>query len=179
MPLYDDKFYFETLKFDDVFKSDDEFFEKVVSINNINSEADIKELYNILTMKYVGASTRYTDEFSFIMALKRELYVSYPLYLKQKELLNDMMTLEISEIMKASNQLRNLVEHPTDPTPNASSQPIDDLSTMQENIVVTQNKLDAIKQKYSSLSRNYLNGIFKSCDQLFTVILGDTIHWVY
>jgi hypothetical protein len=58
---------------------------------------------------------------------------------------------------------------------NTSTKPIDDLTTQQENIRVTTNKLDAIKQKYNVMNRNYLQGIYKRCDKLFRVILaGDT-----
>ena len=139
----------------------------------------MKELYTILSMKYVGANTRYTDEFSFIMALRRELYTAYPQYIEQKKLLNDMMNMDIAEIQKASNTLRNLVNNPTDPTPNANTVPISNLSTEQENVEMTSNKLNAVRSKYASISRNYLDQIYRSVDQLFRVILGEELFYIY
>ena len=177
--LYKDRVYFETLRWDDIFISDADFFTKVVSIGSVVAEADMKELYDILCLKYVGAHTRYTDEFSFIMGLKRELYVSYPMFLEQRTLLNDMMALDIAEVMKASSTLRNLVNNPTDPVANADSVPINNLTTEQENMTTTQNKLDAIRQKYSSIAKNYLSQVYKAVDQLFTVVLAEEDYYVF
>ena len=177
--LYKDRIFFETLKWDDIFVSSDDFFAKVVSIGSVVTEADMKELYELLALKYVGAHTRYTDEFSFIMALKRELYIFYPLFIQQRTLLNDMMALDIADIMKSSQQLRNLVNNPTDPVANADTVPINNLTTEQENILVTQNELEAIRQKYSSISKNYLSQIYKAVDQLFTVVLAEENIFLY
>ena len=177
--LYKDRVYFETLRWDDIFTSSDQFFADVVSIGSVTTEADMKELYEILALKYVGAHTRYTDAFSFIMALKRELYVSYPMFLEQRTLLNDMMALDIAEVMKATSTLRNLVNNPTDPVANADSVPISNLTTEQENMTTTQNKLDAIRQKYSSIAKNYLQQVYKAVDQLFTVVLAEEDYYLY
>lgn len=177
--LYKDRVYFDTLRWDDIFTSSDQFFADVVSIGSVTREADMKELYEILALKYVGAHTRYTDAFSFIMALKRELYVMYPLFLMQRDLVNDMMQLEIEKIMKSSQQLRNLVNNPTDPVANADTVPINNLTTEQENVLVTQNELEAIRQKYSSISKNYLAQIYKAVDQLFTVVLAEENYYLY
>ena len=177
--FYKDKKYYDTLRWDDIFKSEDEFYAKVVAINGVTTEIDMKELYTILSMKYVGANTRYTDEFSFIMALRRELYTAYPQYIEQKKLLNDMMNMDIAEIQKASNTLRNLVNNPTDPTPTANTVPISNLSTEQENVEMTSNKLNAVRSKYASISRNYLDQIYRSVDQLFRVILGEELFYIY
>lgn len=177
--LYKEKVFFETLRWDDIFVSSEKFYEKVVSVGSVTAEADMKELYEILALKYVGAHTRYTDEFSFIMALKRELYVSYPMFLEQRVLLNEMMTMDIAEIMKSSQQLRNLVNNPIDPVANASTVPISDLSSEQENVLMTQNKLDAVRQKYASISKNYLSQVYKAVDQLFTVVLAEENIYLY
>ena len=177
--LYKEKIYYDTLRWDDVFTDSDTFFAKLPSVGTVTLEADIKALYELLAMKYVGATTRYTDEFSFTMALKRELFIFYPVYLEQKQLLADMMALDIAEIMKAQSTLRNLVEYPNDPTPNADTVPISNLSTQQENMNMTTNKLDAIRKKYSSIARDYLNQLYKACDQLFTVILDQETFYIY
>jgi hypothetical protein len=179
MPLYKDRIYYDTLKWDDIFIDEDSFLTKVIAVGSVTDDDDIKELYHLLSLKYVGASTRYTEEFPFIIAIRRELYIQYPLFIKQRDLLNDMMELEIAEIMKASNTLRNLVEHPTDPTPNADTLAIDNLSTQQENILMTSNKLDAIRNKYGAISKNYLNQIYKACDELFKVVLSDDTVYLY
>jgi hypothetical protein len=179
MPFHDDRKYMETLKWDDIFKSETEFISKVTSIGGITSTTDLTELYEILSMKYVSNQTRYTDEFAFIMALKRELRVEFPFYLKKKAIVDELMDLEISEIQVASRQLRNVVDQHDEPVTNASSVPIDDLSTQQENIRVTNNELEALRQKYSVMNRNYLQGIYKLCDPLFRVILAEDTKILY
>jgi len=170
--FYDDKPYYETLKFDDVFTSETDFITKVVSVGGITDTANLTELYEILALKYVNNYTRYTHEFAFIMAVKRELYTEFPFYLTKKALVDEMLAIEISEIQLGQRQLRNLVSTHDEPVANADSVPIDDLSTEQENMRVTNNKLDAIKSKYNVMNRNYLQGIYKRCDFLFRVILA-------
>ena len=173
MPFYDDKVYMDTLKWDDVFQSDQQFVAEVVSVGGITNETNLKELYEILSLKYVSAYTRYTNKFSFIQAMKRELYTEFPFYLKKKELADEMMEMEIQEIQLGTRQLRNVVETHDEPIVNASTTPIDDLSTQQEYIRVQNNKLDAVKQKYAVMNRNYLQGIYSRMDELFRVILAD------
>ena len=173
MPFYDDKVYMDTLKWDDVFQSDQQFVDDVVSVGGITNEASLKELYEILSLKYVSAYTRYTNKFSFIQAMKRELYTEFPFYLKKKELADEMMQMEIDEIQLGTRQLRNVVDTHDEPIANASTVPFDDLSTQQEYIRVQNNKLDAVKQKYGVMNRNYLQGIYSRMDELFRVILAD------
>jgi len=172
MPFYDDKVYQDTLKWDDVFTSDQQFATDVVSVGGITNETDLKELYEILSLKYVSAYTRYTNKFSFIQAMKRELYTEFPFYLKKKELADEMMDMEIAEIQLGTRQLRNVVNTHDEPIANASTVPIDNLSTEQEYIRVQNNKLDAVKQKYGTMNRNYLQGIYQRMDELFRVILA-------
>lgn len=179
MPFYDDKIYMDTLKWDDIFQSDAQFVTDVVSVGGISTEADLKELYEILSLKYVSAFTRYTNKFSFIQAMKRELFNEFPFYLKKKELADEMMAMEIAEIQLGTRQLRNLVETHDEPIANASTEPINDLSTQQEYIRVQNNKLDAVKQKYATMNRNYLQGIYNRMDELFRVILADDSVPVY
>ena len=173
MPFYDDKIYMDTLKWDDIFQSDAQFVSDVVSVGGITNEANLKELYEILALKYVSAFTRYTNKFSFIQAMKRELFNEFPFYLKKKELADEMMAMEIAEIQLGTRQLRNLVETHDEPIANASTEPINDLSTQQEYIRVQNNKLDAVKQKYATMNRNYLQGIYNRMDELFRVILAE------
>ena len=172
MPFYDDKVYQDTLKWDDIFTSDDQFVADVVSVGGITNADNLKELYEILSLKYVSAFTRYTNKFSFIQAMKRELYTEFPFYLKKKELADEMMQMEIDEIQLGTRQLRNLVDTHDEPIVGASTTPIDDLSTQQEYIRVQNNKLDAVKQKYAVMNRNYLQGIYARMDELFRVILA-------
>lgn len=171
--FYDEKDYCQTLKWDDIFTSGSQFASKVVDVGGITSPTDLAELYTIMSFKYSRSFTRYTDEFSFIMAIKRELHTEFPFYLKKKELANEMMDIEIATIQIGMRQLRNVVDQHDEPVTSASSTPIDDLSTTQESIRITNNELDAIKQKYNVMNRNYLKGIYSQCDELFRVILSE------
>ena len=172
MPFYNDKVFDQTLKWDDIFTSDDQFVSDVVSVGGITNTDNLKELYEILSLKYVSAFTRYTNKFSFIQAMKRELYTEFPFYLKKKELADEMMQMEIDEIQLGTRQLTNRVDTHDEPIVGASTTPIDDLSTQQEYIRVQNNKLDAVKQKYAVMNRNYLQGIYARMDELFRVILA-------
>ena len=171
--FYDDKFYMQTLKFDDVFTSASQFISEVVSVGGITLTASLTELYQILSMKYVRNYTRYTDKFAFIMAIKRELYTEFPFYLKKKELADEFMAIEIADVQLSQNQLRNLVDQHDEDMTNADTIAFDELSTQQENVRFTIGKLDAIKQKYGVMNRNFLQGIYKRCDELFRVILAE------
>lgn len=173
MPFYDEKFYQDTLKWDDIFTSDEQFVSDVVSVGGITNVENLKELYEILSLKYVSAFTRYTNKFSFIQAMKRELYTEFPFYLKKKELADEMMQMEIEEIQLGTRQLTNTVDTHDEPISNASTTPINDLSTQQQYIRVQNNKLDAVKQKYGVMNRNYLQGIYQRMDELFRVILAE------
>jgi hypothetical protein len=167
------------LKWDDVFASPAEFIAKVVDVSGITDVTDLTELYNILALKYVTSFTRYTNELGFIFAIKRELYTEFSFYLEKKNLAAEMIAIDIAEVQLGQRQLRNLVDTHDEPIPNASSVPFDDLSTQQENIRTTNNKLEAIKQKYNVMNRNYLQGIYKRCDELFRVVLSHDIQNLY
>lgn len=179
MGFYDEKKYFQTLKWDDVFTGPDEFYEKIGSIASITEEDDLKHLYDLLVMKYHSSYTRYTNELSFILAIKRELHVEFPIYLMRKELLDDMFKLEVEEIQRGSRVLRNLVETHDDPVVNAHKNPIEDLSTEQEYLTTINNELEAMKAKYNAIGKNYLAPIYKACDELFKVILAEDIYYLY
>lgn len=177
--FYDSRFYFDTLMWSDVFEGPEDFIDKVESVGGVTDSGALTELYEILSLKYVRSHTRYTDEFAFIMAIKRELYTVFPSYLERKNLYDDMMKIEIQEVMKGVSQLRNRVENMDEPITQADKVAIEDLSTEQESVRLTTNKLDAIKAKYNVLNRNYLAEIYKACDQLFRVILSDDVSWLY
>ena len=179
MPFYNDQPYMNTLKWDDVFTSSDEFILKVAEVGGITDPLKLKELYEIMSLKYVSSFTRYTNPFSFVMAIKREHFTAFPFYLKRKELADQMMNMEIEEIQLGTRQLRNLVDTHDEPVVNASSVPFDDLTTQQEYIRVTNNKLDAVKQKYQVMSKNYLQGIYAETDGLFRVILAEDVKPLY
>jgi hypothetical protein len=171
--FYDDKDYYNTLKFDDVFTSGAEFVTKVGSVGGITDSAKLTELYEVLALKYVASFTRYTSPFAFIQAIKRELYTEFPFYLKKKELADEMMAMEIEEIQIGQRQLRNKVDTHDDPVVDADTVPITDLSTEQESIRMTENKLEAVKNKYNVMNRDYIRGIYRQCDELFRVILAE------
>lgn len=179
MPFFDENPYYDTLKWDDIFTSKEDFASKVEDVGGITNASDLHELYKILSFKYVSSHTRYTDEFSFIQAIKRELYTEFPFYLKKKELADEMMQIEIDEIQLGMRQLRNLVDTHDEPIVNASTVPFDDLSTQQEYIRIQNNKLEAIKQKYNVMNRNYLNGIYQRMNELFRVILSTDEKFIY
>lgn len=177
--FYDDRYFYDTLLWSDIFEGPEDFIDKVESVGGVTATEDLTELYEILNLKYLRSHTRYTDEYAFVMAIKRELYTVFPSYLERKKLYNDMMAIEIAEVMKGISQLRNRVENMDEPITQADKVAIEDLSTEQESVRVTTNKLDAIKSKYNTLNRNYLSEIYKACDQLFRVILADDSKWLY
>lgn len=178
-PFYDDKVYFDTLKWDDCFVSEEQFATDMEDVGGITDVDSLKELYRILSMKYVTSYTRYTNKFAFMMALKRELHTEFPFYLQKKTLANEMMEMEIAEIQRGARSLRNVVDQHDDSVVNANTVAIDDLSTTQESIETTANKLDAVKQKYNVMNRNWLQGIYKQCDELFRVILSEDVTQIY
>lgn len=179
MPFYDNKFYYDTLKFDDVFTSASDFETKMVSVGGITDSSSLQELYEILAMKYVGANTRYTDSFSFMKAIKRELYVEFPYYLEKKSLVDELIALTDAEIELAQVQLRNLVDTHDEPITNADTVAFDDLSTQQENFRTTIGKLQSKRDKYNMMNRDYRMGIYKKCDELFRVILSSDNYAIY
>lgn len=177
MPYYDLDYFHNTLKWSDIFESATEFITKVTDITpagigGITDTADLTELYQILSNKYLFSHTRYETEETFIFALKRELYSEFPFYLEKKALAKQMIDIEIAEVQRGQRQLQNRVDTHDDPVTDADRVPISDLSTEQMNIETTTNKLMALKDKYNVQNRNFLQGIYKRCDELFRVILS-------
>lgn len=179
MAYYDTNYYADTLKWDDIFTSASDFIEKMVSVGGITDETNLTELYEILSNKYLFSYTRYMTESGLIFGLKRELYTEFPFYIEKKKLADEMINLEIAEIQRGQRQLQNQVDTHDEPIVNADTVPINDLSTTQTNIEITNNKLEAIKQKYNVMNRNYLQGIYKRCDELFRVVLAKDNIYLY
>lgn len=177
--FYDDRFFFDSLRWDDIFTSEEEFADKMIEIGGITDRNELYNLYEILSLKYVSSTTRYTSEFPFIMAIKRQLYTVFPYYITRRDLVEQMKLMEIDDIMNEMNQLRNLVDTHDEPISNADTVPINDLSTTQESIKITGNKLDAVLQKYAIMNRDYIAEIYKACNGLFKQILSDDSHWLY
>lgn len=197
--FYDSKVFFDTLLWSDVFKGPEDFISKIGSVGGIDDAVKLTELYEILALKYVRAHTRYTDEFAFIMAIKRELQVVWPMYLQQKALIKEVMELSIDRIRKSYERtiegsgtrkgLINIVENMDEPITEASKVPIDNLSTSQssnkaevadlnrESLMA--NELDSIMNKYRAVQQDYVSRIYAKTDELFRVILSDDVMWLY
>ena len=173
MPLYQESLWIEPVEFLDVFP-DSETFE--IKIESVGSDTEhLEELYTILLNKYAYAKTRYTTEEPFILAIRRELQLEWPLYLKQKALMSQMLDLDIASIMKSGSSLTNVVQTNDAPVVDADSVPISDLSTMQSNTNQTGNILNAILAKYTAIDQNYLNKIYSKMNPLFRQILSEEI----
>lgn len=177
MAYYDVDYCSNTLTWGNIFTSATDFISQVNAITpqgigGITDTDDLTELYNVLSNKYLFSHTRYATPETFIFGLKRELYTEFPYYLEKKELAAEMLAIEIAEVQLGQRQLMNTVDTHDEPITNADSVPIDDLSTQQQNIRITNNKLQAIKEKYNVQNRNFLQGIYARCDGLFRVILS-------
>lgn len=177
----DEKLLYQTLTFDDVFTDATTFEDKltVFAMFDLSSLMPFDELYFILAIKYAGAFTRYTDEYAFTMALVRELKIHWPIYKQQKYLMDSLMELELNEIIQSSKSLRNYVENPNVLQSDLDTVPINNYSTAQESILNSIGKLDAIKVKYQSVNKNYLEQVYKAIDGLFTAIYPDDVHYIY
>ena len=88
----------EPLKFSDIFP-DAETFESLVQ--KISSDqTHLKELYEILALRYSGATTRYMTLEPFVLALKSVLFIEWDLYLTQRSLIQNLKSIEIDDVMK-------------------------------------------------------------------------------
>lgn len=170
--FYTQKYYYDTLTFGDIFASSDEFIEKVVSIGGISDQTQLEDIYERLAEKYLFGHTRYATEDPFILAIRRELYTTFPFYVERVAITNKLIALTDDEIELRNNQLRNLIDTHDDPIANADTVAIDDLSTQQENINIKIGKLAALKEKYNAMNRDYLMDIYKKMDPLFRQILA-------
>jgi hypothetical protein len=181
MMYYKDRVHFDTIRWDMVFENATEFEDKLSALTDLDLTAlmPFDALYYTLALKYVGAHTRYTDEFSFIMALIRELKIVWPIYKLQKSLMDDMMGLEVAEIQKGLMTIRNLIDNPNDPTNDPSETVIPDLSTQQETMLQKSNELTAIRTKYASIQKDYLANVYAALDGLFRNIVSNDDRWLF
>jgi len=179
MAYYNVDPYHNTLLWTDVFDSPEEFIEKVGDVGGITDTAQLTELYNILSLKYLFSHTRYSTEGPFILGIKRELYTEFPFYLERQKLAQEMRDVEIAEVQLAQNQLRNLINTNDTDVVDADTVAIDDLSTQQENVRVTNNRLQAIREKYNNMNKDYLRAIYNRCDGLFRVVLSRDDVYLY
>lgn len=183
MGLYDiPKVWFDTLKFSDIFPDKEAFKSKMQdTVTSLNDKLEpINELYDILYLRYHSSNTRYTAELPFIMSLKRELVVQWPIYIQQKALMNEMMTIEIEEIQRQAKSIGNIIVKPTINLPDdPSEQVIPKLSTQQQTALNIGNKLSAIRDKYISVDHDFLTRIYDKLDIYFRVIQKDDTFILY
>jgi hypothetical protein len=179
--FYKDRVFFNTLTFDAVFENATDFEDKLSALTDLDLTAlmPFDALYYTLALKYVGAHTRYTDEFSFIMALIRELKIVWPIYKLQKSLMDDLMGLEVAEIQKQLLTIRNLIDNPNVPTDDPSETVIPDLSTQQETVRQKSNELTAIRTKYAAIEKDYLKNLYAALDGLFRNIISNDDSWLF
>ena len=95
---------YTALTWSEVFSDGDEFAWKVQSVGGDSSRLD--ELYTILANKYAASTTRYMMEEAFVLALRRELDLAWSIYLKQKDIMDEVYNLSTSELMKQLETIR-------------------------------------------------------------------------
>lgn len=171
MSYYNDNIWVEALYWQDMFDSAEQFVEKVGAVGT--DSGNLETLYDILKLKYMFAKTRYIEEEPFILGLKRELQIVWPVYLKQKELIEDMFNLELEEVMKVGSNLNNTVNTNDSPVVDADKIAISDLSTSQTSQLTRQGKLMALMSKYDAIRMDYVRMIYNASDSLFQKILID------
>ena len=183
MGIYDKpKTWFDTLKWEDIFHDKQSFIDKMNDLeSSVNNKLEpLEELYDILYLKYHSSYTRYTSELPFIMSIKREMMISWPIYIQQKSLMDDMMEMEIEEIQRQAKSISNLVDRPTVNLPdNPSEEPIKKLSTQQQTLFNVGNKLNAVRDKYYSINHDFLQNIYDRLDIYFRVIQRDDTFILY
>lgn len=183
MGLYDkSKPWFDTLKWGDIFPTKEVFIEKMTDIgSSLNVKLEpLDELYDILYMKYHSSNTRYTSELPFIMSIKREMAVLFPIFIQQKALMEEMMEMEITEIQRQNKSISNVIDRPTVNLPDKPSEEvIPNLSTTQQSLFNLGNRLNAVRDKYYSIEHDFLQRIYDNMDKYFRVIQKDDIFILY
>jgi hypothetical protein len=167
----------EPLYFSEVFADAAEFVEKVQEVGG-DSE-NLEELYYILANKYSWARTRYMDEVPLIISIKRELAITWPVYLKRKEIITEIYALQIEDlqlqIKNNSKNLSNTVSANNSPVVNADTVPISNKSNLQVSNIGSNDtligKLDALLRQYDAIKNDYLQEIYDKMDPLFRTIL--------
>lgn len=195
MPVYNEKIFIYPLTWQNIFHGPEDFIEKINAVDWYPPEPE--HLYDVLAIKYVLSKTRYVNEIPFILALKRALLITWPNYIRQKELLEHLKAISIDEVTLRnkvsaisavdSNRkgLNNEVIANDDPVVNADTVAIKDKSTRQisdksegseyssSDVVTVTNKLQAINDIYDSLEVELLNKVYAKTDKLFRQILID------
>lgn len=183
----------EALFFNEVFADATEFAAKVVSVGTDTVSLD--SLYYILANKYAWSRTRYMDEVAFILAIKRELQITWPSYLKRKDLMDDIYLLQLADLQlqiqtmrdtdttNVNTNINNTVNANNSPVTNASTVAITNKSNIQiantgsdesyfnENYKQLSNKLNSLLSQYDVINSDYLIEIYRKVDPLFRVIL--------
>jgi len=135
------------------------------------------------------------DEVAFILALKRELQITWPSYLKRKDLMDQIYILQIADLQmqiqtirdssttSSGSNLNNLVTANNSPVVNADTVAINNKSNAQnsnkssntveisENYQQLANKLESLLRQYDVVNTDYLQEIYRKVDPLFRVIL--------
>lgn len=165
------------LYFNEVFADASEFVTKVESVGGDTS--NLTDLYYLLANKYAWARTRYMDEIAFILAIKRELQISWPAYLKRKDLMDDIYLLQLTDLRvqmeNISKNLQNTVNANNSPIVNADTVAISNKSNSQTSsngdMQVLTGKVEALIKQYELVNADYLEEIYRKVDPLFRVIL--------
>lgn len=176
MSYYNEKPFFDTLKFSDIYP-DVETFEEIIGEKCTSSEllslSPLPELYRTLELKFYNAHTRYTTPETFTTALIRELRVAYEVYKLQVQLNKEAKTLEVAQIQKSFQNVSNMVENPNELNSNMDDTPIKNTSTVQQTITQLQNKLNAILLKYEAIDQDYQDKFYKKLEPLFRWVLNE------
>ena len=181
------------LYWNEIFTSVTDFTEKVEIIGTDSSE--LSDLYYLLVNKYAWSGTRYMDEVAFILALKRELQITWPSYLKRKDLMDQIYLLQLADLQmqietirtsdnnSAGSNLNNVVNANNSPVTNANTVAINNKSNIQssninsnssdasENYTQLANKMESLLRQYDVINTDYLQEIYRKVDPLFRVIL--------
>lgn len=165
------------LYFNEVFYDATDFVDKVESVGT--DTTNLADLYYLLANKYAWSRTRYMDALPFILALKRELQISWPAYLKRKDLMDDIYQLQLTDLRiqmeNISSNLQNTVNANNSPVVNADTVAISNKSNSQtsvnNDVQILSGKIEAIIKQYELVNIDYLQEIYRKVDPLFRVIL--------
>lgn len=168
---------YASLYFNEIFADSTEFVAKVETVGT--DSTNLADLYILLANKYAWSKTRYMDEVPFILALKRELQISWPAYLKRKSLMDDIYLLQLTDLRtqmeNISSNLQNTVNANNSPVVNADTVAISNKSNSQtstnNDMQILGGKIEALIKQYEVVNTDYLKEIYRKVDPLFRVIL--------
>lgn len=104
--IYPDGWLDQPLTFSEVFNDVDDFVDKVIEVGGMDDNLD--QLYLILANKYVTAVTRYVNEEAFVLAIRRELQIEWPLYLQRKTIQDQIKNMTLEEIRLQMESIRDI-----------------------------------------------------------------------